>query len=122
MLHYKELESKVGFLIHLGMTFDSFVPFLNSWRQQRHENGWKLSNKQWFNYLAQQVEDGNLTKAEMEAGTETEEAPLKVKAALDFVMQSKLCQNSRTWKRLDLHVVNVQHVLYSTVQCSKCTV
>ena len=90
-LHYKELESKVGFLMHLGMTFDSFVPFLkdiyltlNSWRPQRDENGWKVSDKQWFQYLAQQVEDGNLTTAEMEAGSETEEAPLQVKATPGF--------------------------------------
>lgn len=77
--------------MHLGMTFNSFVPFLkdiyltlNSWWAQRDEKGWKVSNKEWFHYLLQQVEDGILTEAEIEVGAETEEAPLKVKATPGF--------------------------------------
>ena len=51
-LNLKELESQVGFFVHLAMTFPVMFPFLkgfyltmNSWRPAREENGWKMSRR-----------------------------------------------------------------------------
>ena len=49
-LHFKALESMVGFLIYVPLTYISMVPYLkglhlsmNSWRPNRDEDGWKVS-------------------------------------------------------------------------------
>ena len=51
-LCYKQLESDVGFLVHLAMTYDTIKLFLrgfyltlNSWREGRDKDGWKLSSR-----------------------------------------------------------------------------
>ena len=51
-LDLKELESKVGFFVHLAMAYPALFPFLkgfyltmNSWRPMREENGWKMSRR-----------------------------------------------------------------------------
>ena len=90
MLDYKELESDIGFLIHLSMSYPNMKPFLrgfyvtlNSWRAGRDKEGWKLSEKtyQLFLDLGRRIkedEDGNY----MEAPSSNEEvqAPKQVKA------------------------------------------
>ena len=57
-VNYKELESDLGFLVHLSMTYFNMKPFLkgfystlNGWRQDRDEKGWKLSFKAYQHYL-----------------------------------------------------------------------
>ena len=68
-LNYKELESDLGFLVHLAMTYQNFKPFLkgfyatlNEWRADRDEEGWKLSHKayQRFLQLSRRSEGGQL--------------------------------------------------------------
>ena len=57
-VNYKELESDLGFLVHLSMTYSDMKPFLkgfystlNGWRPDRDEKGWKLSFKAYQRYL-----------------------------------------------------------------------
>ena len=55
----KEVERKVGFLVHLAMTYPLMFPFLrslyltmNSWRPDRDKNsGWKLSRRAYSAFL-----------------------------------------------------------------------
>ena len=58
MLTHSELESDVGFLIHLSMSYPMIKPFLrgfyltlNSWREGRDRDGWKMSEKTYNLYL-----------------------------------------------------------------------
>ena len=58
-LNYKELESGVGFLVHLSSTFPMIFPYLkgiyhtlNSWRVGRDIDGWKYSMSEWKELLA----------------------------------------------------------------------
>ena len=58
MMDLKDLERKVGFLVHLGMTYPLMRPFLrsfyltmNSWRPWRDSNGWKLSPRAYQSFL-----------------------------------------------------------------------
>ncbi len=51
-LDLKDLEKKVGFLVHLAMAYPLMFPFLkgfyltmNSWRPMRDDNGWKMSKR-----------------------------------------------------------------------------
>ena len=52
LLNHKELERDLGFLVHLAMTYANMKPFLrgfylslNSWREGRDKEEWKLSNR-----------------------------------------------------------------------------
>ena len=61
MFDLKDLERKVGFLVHLGMTYPLMRPFLrsfyltmNSWRPGRDSNGWKLSPRAYQEFLGHQ--------------------------------------------------------------------
>jgi hypothetical protein len=52
------LESSTGFLVHLAMFFEDFMPLLkeffntmNLWRLQQGEDGYKATDKQWRHYL-----------------------------------------------------------------------
>ena len=58
MLTHSELESDIGFLIHLSMSYPMIKPFLrgfyltlNSWREGRDRDGWKMSEKTYNLYL-----------------------------------------------------------------------
>ena len=58
-LDLKDLEKKVGFLVHLAMAYPLMFPFLkgfyltmNSWRPKRDENGWKMSKKAHEAFMA----------------------------------------------------------------------
>jgi hypothetical protein len=51
-LHFKSLESNVGFIVHVAMTYTSMIPYLkgiyltlNLWRDNRNEEGWKEVRK-----------------------------------------------------------------------------
>lgn len=59
-LRLKELESKVGFFVHIAMTFPVMFLFLKGfyltmilwWRQAREENGWKMLKRAHAAYMA----------------------------------------------------------------------
>ena len=58
MLKYSELESDIGFLIHLSMSYPMIKPFLrgfyltlNSWRDGRDRDGWKIPEKSYKLFL-----------------------------------------------------------------------
>lgn len=119
-LNHKDLERKVGFLIHLGMTFDSFIPFLkeiyltlNSWRTKRDENGWKMSDKRWLQFLSSQLEDGNITEEEMRSSADDDKAPKTVKATPGFrkAMEAlNVLSDSETAPEIR---VRSKHILYA---------
>ena len=84
-LDLKELESKVGFFVHLAMTFPVMFPFLkgfyltmNSWRPAREENGWKMSPRAYASFMR----ESRRGAAEPAGGgdKEDEEAPATVEA------------------------------------------
>ena len=54
MLDNKEIVSDIGFLIHLSMSYPNIKPFLrgfyitlNSWREGRDKEGWKISERSY---------------------------------------------------------------------------
>ena len=58
LVNRKTLERQTGFLNHLSMTFEDLTPHLkgfyltlNSWRDKRDANDWKVSDKTWMNCL-----------------------------------------------------------------------
>ena len=74
MLDRKVLKQETGFLNHhLSMTFEVRVPYvkgfyltLNSWRQGRDAENWKVvSDKQWRQILLQRYYDGKITSAKL---------------------------------------------------------
>jgi hypothetical protein len=72
------LESTAGFLCHLSMTHEGFRPFLkdiylklSSWRSQRDEDGWKMSDTRWVAYLAGCEDEGSLVPYHYQAAPDT---------------------------------------------------
>ena len=64
-MELKDLEKKVGFLVHLAMTYPLMFPFLkgfyltmNSWRNQRDQSGWKMSRRAYEAFLAESSSPG----------------------------------------------------------------
>ena len=64
MLDHKSLEQTRGFLVHLCLTFGSMVPFLkgihltlDSWRAKRGSEGWKMSEREWKDFVHQEFEE-----------------------------------------------------------------
>ena len=64
----KELEQKVGFLVHLAMAYPLMLPFLrglyltmNSWRNGRDANGWKLSGRAYTSMMSEMRGAGTWT-------------------------------------------------------------
>jgi hypothetical protein len=94
VLDRKALERETGFLNHLSMTFEVMVPYLkgfyltlNSWRQGRDAEDWKVSDKQWRQMVLEQYHNGRITSEELDAGglpsTERDlTAPARVTASL----------------------------------------
>ena len=75
LLDRKALERETGFLNHLSMTFEVMVPHLkgfyltlNSWRQGRDAEDWKVSDKQWQKIILEQYHNGKITAEELDAG------------------------------------------------------
>ena len=71
-LDRRSLEKETGFLNHLSMTFETMVPFLkgfylslNSWREGRDENDWKVTPKRWKALLFARAADGVLTDEQL---------------------------------------------------------
>lgn len=95
-LNRRSLERDTGFLNHLTMTFDHFKPYLkgfyltlNSWRDQRDPDDWKIPDKRWRQWLLEQHYNGELSEEEMlealnSESRETAEAPEIVVASPRF--------------------------------------
>ena len=54
VLNHKKLERDRGFMVHLGRTYSWIMPYLKgihnsleSWRDQRDEDGWKYTDREW---------------------------------------------------------------------------
>lgn len=91
MLNRKALERETGFLNHLAMTFETITPFLkgfyltlNSWRDQRDEEDWKMPDKRWKAFLFERFGSKLITEDELEScldGSDDDEAPNVVRAS-----------------------------------------
>ncbi len=64
-LDLKDMERKVGFLVHLAMAYPLMLPFLkgfyltmNSWRLQRDSNGWKMSARAYESFMSETRQSG----------------------------------------------------------------
>ena len=85
------LEKETGFLNHLSMTFETMVPFLkgfyltlNSWREGRDENDWKVSPKRWKVILFAKAANGGLSDSEVDMALDRHDevgAPRLVRAS-----------------------------------------
>ena len=82
-LNHKQLERDRGFLIHLASTFTAINPYLkgihltlDSWRDNRKADGWKMSSSQWLAYL-ESVSDENKRASLADLGSKY--APKNVK-------------------------------------------
>ncbi|KAI2498994.1 hypothetical protein MHU86_15498 [Fragilaria crotonensis] len=94
LIERKKLEKETGFLNHLSMTFDVITPFLkgfyltlNSWRSQRDEGDWKMSDKRWKRLLFSKFERGDISEAELDTelfGKEETTAPLMVTGSISL--------------------------------------
>ena len=90
-LDRRQLEKETGFLNHLSMTFETMVPFLkgfyltlNSWREGRDENDWKLSPKRWKVILFAKAANGGLSDREVDMALDRHDdvtAPQLVRAS-----------------------------------------
>ena len=94
-LDRRELERETGFLNHLSMTFETMVPYLkgfyltlNSWREGRDENDWKLSPKRWRMILSARASNEGLTDDELSLAMKEQEeagAPALVRASPSLI-------------------------------------
>ena len=85
----KELERITGFLNHLAMTFEDITPFLkgfyltlNSWREKRSDDGWKVSDKLWLQLVMDRHDRGLMSDDELDQALEPSDsvqAPGEVK-------------------------------------------
>ena len=90
LLDYKSLESDIGFLIHLSMSYPNIKPFLrgfyltlNSWRRGRDREGWKVPDKAYKLFLAlgrRTNGGGDMDDIDVTASNEDADAPTKVRA------------------------------------------
>jgi hypothetical protein len=76
MLNRKSLEKETGFLNHLTMTFEFLNPFLkgfyltlNSWRDGRDLDDWKVSDKLWMKILKERLFNSTITDEEFDLAT-----------------------------------------------------
>ena len=80
-LDRRRLEKETGFLNHLSMTYETMIPFLkgfyltlNSWREGRDENDWKLSAKRWKVILFAKAANGSVTDKEVDVELDRDDA------------------------------------------------
>ena len=94
-LDRRRLEKETGFLNHLSMTFETMVPFLkgfyltlNSWREGRDENDWKMSPKRWKVILFAKAANGTVSDeevdVELDRHNDVKGAPKLVRASPGF--------------------------------------
>lgn len=86
-LDLKDLEKKMGFLVHLAMAYPLMFPFLkgfyltmNSWQPMRDENGWKMSRRAHQAFMEASGKKIDTTEQD-HFGDDEDEAPSRVKAS-----------------------------------------
>ena len=94
LLDFKELQSEVGFLNHLALTYGFITPYLRpfcqtlyGWLPNRDKEGLKNRNFDWQNYVLDQVAEGNLSIKEaliLDEAPWKQPPPLNVKAVPSF--------------------------------------
>ena len=87
-LNRKVLEKETGFMNHLAMTYETMSPFLkglyltlNSWRNGRDDNDWKVTPKRWKVLLFARHSEGRISDKELDSELERSdggEAPSEV--------------------------------------------
>ena len=72
-LCFKTLEKQRGFLCHLAMVYEVIFPYLKGFHldlckhyPKRNEEGWKMSDLEWIGSLESRVEEGKISRKEME--------------------------------------------------------
>lgn len=90
-LDRRELEKETGFLNHLSMTFETMVPYLkgfyltlNSWREGRDDDDWKVSSNRWKAILFARSANGRLSEEEVDlelSKSDEVDAPKSVRAS-----------------------------------------
>mmetsp|Transcript_20683 Transcript_20683/g.30301 ORF Transcript_20683/g.30301 Transcript_20683/m.30301 type:complete len:1268 (-) Transcript_20683:9637-13440(-) len=82
----KEMEQRVGFLVHLAMAYPLIFPFLkglyltmNSWREGRLKDGWKMSRACFAAFQRSMRREESISGAS--ASESDPQAPLEVTAA-----------------------------------------
>ena len=115
-LNRKELERIAGFLNHLAMTFEDITPFLkgfyltlNSWRDKRNEDGWKITDKAWLNSVMDRHDRGLMSDNELDQALEPSDsaiAPNTVEACSRF--ESDLNTLTRFFHLPDPPVVSIR--------------
>ncbi|KAI2503870.1 hypothetical protein MHU86_10595 [Fragilaria crotonensis] len=98
-INRKQLEKETGFLNHLSMTYEVVIPYLkgfyltlNSWRPQRDEGDWKVSDKRWKQMLFSRHERGEISEAELDMelfGKEELTVPQMVTASISLISDVK---------------------------------
>jgi hypothetical protein len=102
-LDRKELERETGFMNHLSMTFETMIPYLkgfyltlNSWREGRDENDWKLSTKQWKMMMISRAFTKGASDQELDLLSSEKEdarAPTLVRASPSFLGDLEALEN-----------------------------
>jgi hypothetical protein len=71
LISYKQLEIVRGFLGHLSMTFEILTPYLKGFHltlaahlPQRDQEGWKMSNAEWSQYLSYKFQNQMISEEE----------------------------------------------------------
>ena len=89
LLNLKDLEHKVGFLVHLAMAYPLMFPFLrgfcltmNSWRKGRDKDGWKMSKSAFSAFLDATRRAGHWFQSDTTSSSES--TPVEVKAVPDL--------------------------------------
>ena len=86
-VNYKDWKVMLGFLVHLAMTYSNMTPFLkgfyctlNEWRQDRDDEGWKMSEQAYQIFLQLGRRTGTTyDDADLNNVSSTEDAPTRVK-------------------------------------------
>jgi hypothetical protein len=89
-LDWRVLERETGFLNHLSMTFETMTPYLkgfyltlNSWREGRDENDWKLSAKRWRMLVCARLANNGISDEDPDLEDHDSGAPPSLGQALD---------------------------------------
>jgi hypothetical protein len=118
---FKYLESSSGFLVHLAMTFEDFMPLLkdffntmNSWRSHRGEDGYKATDKQWRHYLDKMLGSRGFMENEDDF-MEAQFAPKMVRGSMGFanaVFALELLMSPEEVPKVMVRASNTLHVFY----------
>ena len=123
-LDRKLLERQTGFLNHLAMTFEDLSPFLkgfyltlNSWRDKRDDQDWKMTDKAWVQMLIAKLENQDISEREFDVALEREDAsaPKAVTASLRLADDVKALSSMFGGK--DPPVVRLRSKSIVTVVC-----